>query len=76
MNLFFNGVGQFQIENGKYYIPYDEIYGWECLQETDYNTFMAELNKRKHIWYNSWNKQCRIDYDNFYDYAVNTQKKD
>lgn len=67
--LFFNGVGQFEIKDGEFLIPFDEIEGWECMKQTDYDSFMAELEKRKHIWFNSWNKQCQKDYEEFYNYA-------
>lgn len=72
--LSFNGVGQFEIKDGEYLIPYDEIYGWECMQAVDYKTFMAELENRKHIWYNSWDNKCKTDYDNFYNYAKELAK--
>lgn len=67
--LSFNGVGQFEIKGNEFLIPYDEEYGYECMQQVDYERFMDELTKRKHIWYNSWDKQCKSDYDNFYEYA-------
>lgn len=72
--LMFNGVGQFEIDGNEFAIPYDEIYGWECMQKVDYETFMEELRKRKHIWYNSWDEKCKEEYDRFYKYAKEMKK--